>query len=115
MRPLNHFFDPINDIPLTVPDNSGDKFGERSPDWALEDRKSIEKQEFSYRHAREYLYLGVTDRDRNIRNENMGGEGRQAVGPTSQGVRDQQAANALALMRFSNGKPPEYSDRGRIL
>ena len=56
-RFLNHFYDPIYNRPLTV---LGIAAGERSPDWALEDNTDFGKQEFSLRHAREYLYKALT-------------------------------------------------------
>lgn len=66
LRPLNHFFNPLNGAPLTF---FGKTLGETSPDWALEDRGTITgslgfgKQEFSYRDAREFFYQALTGRD----------------------------------------------------
>lgn len=51
-RPLNHFYDPLYDRPLGI--------GERSPDWALEDRRSITGQAYSHRDAREYMYRALS-------------------------------------------------------
>lgn len=66
LRPLNHFFNPLNGAPLTF---LGKTLGETSPDWALEDKKEITgtlgfgKQEFSYRDGREFFYRALTGRD----------------------------------------------------
>lgn len=66
LRPLNHFFNPLNGAPLTF---LGAALGETSPDWALEDKKEITgtlgfgKQEFSYRDGREFFYRALTGRD----------------------------------------------------
>jgi len=67
-RPLNHFFDPVNNRPLTV---AGISVGEKSPDWALEDNGSIGNQGFSYLDAQNYFYQALTatsqaDHDRNF-------------------------------------------------
>lgn len=56
-RPLNHFFDPTRNMPLTV---LGITLGRTSPDWALEDNDNITEQAFSYRDAREYLFKALT-------------------------------------------------------
>jgi len=71
-RSLNHFFDPINDAPLSI---LGLPLANASPDWALEDRQEIggawRPQDFSYRDANLYLYRALTlpnkvDRDKNF-------------------------------------------------
>ncbi len=56
-RPLNHFFDPTRNIPLTV---LGAALGRTSPDWALEDIALISAQEYSYRDARDYLFKALS-------------------------------------------------------
>jgi hypothetical protein len=36
VRPLNHFYDPVHDLPLTAGGRSnGTKLGNKNPDWAL--------------------------------------------------------------------------------
>lgn len=67
-RPLNHFYDPYYNRPLTV---FGMERGKRSPDWALEDVTEVSGQESSYRNARQYLYDALaakttTERDRSF-------------------------------------------------
>jgi hypothetical protein len=60
-RALNHFYDPYNDRPLTVlllvhP-------GEKSPDWALEDKGDFAAQNFSFHDARDLYYKALTFND----------------------------------------------------
>lgn len=67
-RPLNHFFDPLRDKPLTV---LCVPLGETSPDWALESPNEIGSQHYSLRDARDSLYRALTgvsksDRDKNF-------------------------------------------------
>lgn len=71
-RPLTHFFDPVNNRPLTV---GGVPLGRTSPDWALEDSGQITgfltlgEQRFSFVDARGYLLNALTsamERDRNV-------------------------------------------------
>lgn len=51
-RSLNHFYDVVNDRPLTVLVS----LGARSPDWALEDVSDIAEQSSSYKDAKEAYY-----------------------------------------------------------
>ncbi len=67
-RPKNHFYDPVRDrglIRLTFS-------GEKSPDWALEDTKDIDKQDYSYKDAREYLYRALTATNEDDRSKYFG-------------------------------------------
>ncbi len=57
-RALNHFFDPLNNAPLTILGFSF--FANSSPDWALEDNGSIQSQDNSYKDARQYLFYALT-------------------------------------------------------
>lgn len=69
-RPLNHFFDPVNNRPLTI---FGFSFWNyMSPDWALEDRHDIEAQMFSYWEGVEYFYKAMTSPARQERNRLWG-------------------------------------------
>lgn len=68
-RPLNHFFDPIRNIPLTV---LGATLGRTSPDWALEDIASISAQEYSYRDAHDYLFKALSLPTETERKKNFG-------------------------------------------
>ncbi len=56
-RPVNHFYDPVYNRPLTV---LGTARGQRSPDWALEDKGDIADQQYSLKDAREFLYKALT-------------------------------------------------------
>lgn len=61
-RPLNHFFDPIQNRALTV---LGIALGVTSPGWALEDKGQINTnvagtQDRSFADARTYLYAALT-------------------------------------------------------
>jgi hypothetical protein len=73
-RPVNHFFDPQNDRPLTV---LGRELGLRSPDWALEDRMEAAGQDYSLRDARDRFYEAMT------LPEHLGGTVRRARLETS--------------------------------
>lgn len=68
-RPVNHFYDPLNDRPLSV----GLHIGYRSPDWALEDKTDFsDQQEYSYRDAYDYLYKALTLLNEKERKKNIG-------------------------------------------
>jgi hypothetical protein len=69
-RFLNHFYDPLNNRPLTLPIIGA--LGERSPDWALEDPDTFLLQSYSYRDAQDYFYRALTLPDETARNENFG-------------------------------------------
>ena len=56
-RPLNHFYNPLNNQPLTV---KGITLGATSPDWALEDMGNINNQSNSFKDARQYFYDALT-------------------------------------------------------
>jgi hypothetical protein len=60
LRPLNHFWNPLTDAPLTV---EGFPPGNRAPDWALEDRNGFTSQRYSYRDAREAFATALTASD----------------------------------------------------
>jgi len=60
LQALRHFYDPINDRALTLPDGNGSIGSLRSPDWALEDNGDFDNQSFSYKDARSYLYNALT-------------------------------------------------------
>lgn len=68
-RPVNHFFDPINNKALLV---DGKERGQKSPDWALEDTRSIGDQDFSYRDARQYFHKALTESSKTGREKNFG-------------------------------------------
>jgi len=68
-RPKHHFFDPVHDRPLSYSILS---LGIKSPDWALEDRDDLPDQEFSLRHARDYLFDALTTVDVQRRRESYG-------------------------------------------
>lgn len=55
-RSRHHFYDPLNGQGLTTSLISGTP----SPDWALEDVSNITTQDYSYKHARDYLYKALT-------------------------------------------------------
>lgn len=57
-RSFNHFYDPWNDMPLTIPVFG--QMGSRSPDWALEDRGAINGQDNSYGDARKSFVEALT-------------------------------------------------------
>jgi len=72
-RFLNHFYDPINNIPLTV----GVELGLRSTDWALEDNGDVTSalagaQNYSYKEAMNYFLLALTSQAKNVREQNWG-------------------------------------------
>jgi len=68
-RPRNHFFDPKYDRPLTV---FGLNFGEKSPDWALEDKSIVTGQQYSFHYVREYFYKALTRPVEDERNKFFG-------------------------------------------
>jgi hypothetical protein len=76
-RPINHFYNPRNQEPLTVPALPFPLDGNStSPDWALEDNgdRSLPgyDQKFSYKDAKGYFYKAVTQKARLDRNDNFG-------------------------------------------
>jgi len=74
-RPRHHFYDPINNRPLTI---GGSAVGRTSPDWALEDKGQITgvfgigAQEFSFSDARGYLLKALTQPTKVGRDRNFG-------------------------------------------
>lgn len=76
IRPLNHFYNPLNNTPLTIPGVS--LFNFTSPDWALEDKGQINgvlgvgSQVFSLADAREYLFKALTEPSESDRKKNFG-------------------------------------------
>jgi hypothetical protein len=67
-RPLNHFFNPVNNQPLPSPLGPTST----SPDWALEDNGTISGQNNSFADARQYYWTALTTADPNVRSTNMG-------------------------------------------
>jgi len=67
LRHLNHFYDPIHNRGLIVliP------LGQRSHEWGLEDPQEIGAQDFSYRDAREYFRLSLTESDPRVRERRL--------------------------------------------
>ena len=68
VRVLRHFYDPYYDRPLTL----GGQFGDKAPDWALEDTREFPDQNHSYRDARASFYLGLTGPDKATRERSLG-------------------------------------------
>jgi len=73
-RSLNHFFNPIDNTPLTV---LGKEAGNTSPDWALEDNGDVDpdingEQEYSYKEANDYFFKALTEPTEEAREENWG-------------------------------------------
>ena len=69
LRPVNHFWNPLTDTPLTV---GGFPLGNRAPDWALEDRTGFTSQRYSYRDAREAFAAALTASDPTARERAWG-------------------------------------------
>ena len=69
LRPVNHFWNPLNDAPLTI---GGVQPGNRAPDWALEDRTGFTSQRYSYRDAQEALTTALTASDPTARERAWG-------------------------------------------
>ncbi|GMR19682.1 MAG: hypothetical protein BMS9Abin36_0277 [Gammaproteobacteria bacterium] len=64
IRPLFHFFDPVNDEGLLFT---------TSPNWALEDNGNTHAlQDFSYTDARRYLFDALTSTNKDDRSNNFG-------------------------------------------
>jgi len=74
LRPRHHFYDSINNRPLTV---FGLAIGRTSPDWALEDNGQLTgafegPQRFSFADARQYMLQALTSTSENDRKANFG-------------------------------------------
>ncbi len=69
LRPVNHFWNPLTDAPLTI---GGFPPGNRAPDWALEDRTGFTSQRYSYRDAREAFATALTAPDPTARERAWG-------------------------------------------
>lgn len=73
-RPLNHFFNPVNNTRLAIPKLvafiEGGNFS--SPDWALEDFGSVNGQNYSFADARQYYWSALKATDATTRNQNFG-------------------------------------------
>ena len=65
-RYVNHFFDPVNQLGLRAGIS-----GEAAPEWALEEPREFFTQDYSWRDARQYFLLGLTESAPNKREENM--------------------------------------------
>jgi hypothetical protein len=73
IRPLNHFFDPVHNLPLTIGGQlSGTWLGKKSPDWAIgaldafadsNARDDLRKNHFAVFDAREAMWRALTLRD----------------------------------------------------
>lgn len=76
IRPRNHFYNPLNNTPLTIPGIPLLNF--TSPDWALEDNGQITgvlgigSQDFSFADARGYLLKALTSSSESDRQKNFG-------------------------------------------
>ncbi|MBT2999559.1 MAG: hypothetical protein KME61_02985 [Candidatus Thiodiazotropha sp. (ex Ctena orbiculata)] len=78
IRPLNHFYDPVNDIALDPDRNGNPVMGANpTPSWALEDRGDLSstffitiEQENSLKHAYDYFYKSLSERSKVTRDEN---------------------------------------------
>lgn len=89
LRPLNHFYNPINGSKLALPVPNY-----TSPDWSIEDKEDISSlpglgfnQEFSYKDAREYLYQALTEVGSEQRSKKLGAT-FQALGQVMHHVQD---------------------------
>jgi len=73
IRPRNHFYNPLNNTPLTIPGIPLLNF--TSPDWVLEDNGQITGvlgQNFSFADARGYLLKALTLSSESDRQKNFG-------------------------------------------
>lgn len=68
-KPLNHFFNPINNTKLDLPRGFSSNY--TSPDWALEDSGQISGQDFSFADARGYYYKALTATKTSDKNDNF--------------------------------------------
>lgn len=84
-RSLNHFFDPINNRPLTV---GGSRLGLTSPDWALKDNNDESSQLFSYKDARNYFYIALTTTGLQATRDSLWGKLFQSIGQVIHHVQD---------------------------
>jgi len=71
-RSLNHFFNPVNNQPLTTAADFIIGPHSTSPDWALEDKGQIDTQANSYADARQYYWTALIASDPDIRSQNFG-------------------------------------------
>ena len=77
LRFFNHFYDPIHNRGLDATGRllpmgaSVPLRGERSHEWGLEDPREIDGQDFSYRDAREYFRLSLTESDPKVRERRL--------------------------------------------
>lgn len=67
-RSVNHFYDPVHNVPLSVPLLTASM----SPDWAMKDRGDVQGQDFSYKHARQSFYDALTKGTKDERDQNFG-------------------------------------------
>src|SRR5665213_831812 len=75
VRPLNHFFDPVHNVPLTSGGNPvGGALGMKNPDWALgtadafsnpDAASELRRNHFSVFDAREAMWRALTLHDKN--------------------------------------------------
>jgi len=76
IRPLNHFFDPVHNLPLTLGGQiGGTQLGRKNPDWALGTvdfvasgnvRDDLRDNHYSAFDAREAMWRALTLRDKNM-------------------------------------------------
>lgn len=75
LRYFNHFYDPIFnrglDTEIQVFGVPQPLQGQRSDVWGLEDPEELNGQDFSYRDARKYFLLSLTEADPRIRKERL--------------------------------------------
>jgi hypothetical protein len=68
-RPRNHFYDPVNNRPLTI---LGFPVGSTSPDWAIDGTGDPDTTKFSFKAAREYMFKALTDPSESFRRKQFG-------------------------------------------
>ncbi len=74
-RAINHFFDPISGLAANVFGTEGVPYvfpTITSPSWALEDRSEIGEQSYSFKDARNYMYIALTYPNAAAREANWG-------------------------------------------
>lgn len=71
-RPVQHFYDPINDLSLQHPLLNLAGGTNTSPDWALEDTAEINGQDNSYKNAAEAFYKALTLSTKTERDQQWG-------------------------------------------
>ena len=85
LRSLNHFYDPVHGIPLTV---AGVAVGQTSPDWAIKDGNVTSNNVFSYKDAHDYFYRALTTTTSQTDRDTFWGELFQSMGQIIHHVQD---------------------------